>query len=103
MGRNRTRKLNPVVKTILAIVAVIIFAAAVVGFSMLAEYLSTGEWSDETVTIEVVQGENVWDIAAKLKEEDLIGYEVVFYLKARNTGADGRLRYGTFTFHKEKC
>lgn len=101
MGRNRTRKLNPVVKTILAIVAVIIFAAAVVGFSMLAEYLSTGEGTDETVTIEVVQGENVWDIAAKLKEEDLIGYEVVFYLKARNTGADGRLRYGTFTFHKE--
>ena len=101
MGRNRTRKLNPVIKTILAIVAVIIFAAAVVGFSMLAEYLSTGEGTDETVTIEVVQGENVWDIAAKLKEEDLIGYEVVFYLKARNTGADGRLRYGTFTFHKE--
>ena len=93
--------MNPAIKTLLAIIVIIIFAVAVVGFSMLAEYLSTGEGTDETVTIEVVQGENVWDIAAKLKEEDLIGYEVVFYLKARNTGADGRLRYGTFTFHKE--
>ena len=101
MVKSRARKMNPAIKTLLAIIVIIIFAVAVVGFSMLAEYLSTGEGTDETVTIEVVQGENVWDIAAKLKEEDLIGYEVVFYLKARNTGADGRLRYGTFTFHKE--
>lgn len=101
MGRSRARKMNPAIKTLLAIVAVIVFAVAVVACSMLAEYVSAGEGTDETVTIEVAQGENVWDIAEKLKEEDLIGYEIVFYLKARNTGADGRLRYGTFTFHKE--
>lgn len=101
MERSRARKMSPGLKTLLTSIAIIIVAVAIVGLSMLAEYLSTGEGTDETVTIEVVQGENVWDIAEKLKEEDLIAYEVVFYLKARNTGADGRLRYGTFTFHKE--
>lgn len=101
MGRNRAGKSNIVVKILLGVVIFIVVIAAVLGISMLSEYNSTGEGTEETVTIEVIQGENVWDIAAKLKDENLIKYEAVFYLKVRNLGADGRLRYGTFTFQKE--
>lgn len=101
MARERAKKSNPVVKILLGIIIVIIAIAAFVGFSMLSEYQSSSIGTEEVVTVEVVQGENVWDIAAKLKEEDLINYEVVFYLKVRAEGADSKLRYGTFTFQKE--
>lgn len=97
----RKRKQNSVVKILLGIVAATFLVGLVIGISMLSEYNSSNAGTDESVTVEVVQGENVWDIAAKLKEEDLIKYEVVFYLKVRAEGADSRLRYGTFTFQKE--
>jgi len=101
MARRRARKSNPVIKILLGLLIVIVVIGAVIGFSMLSEYNSSSEGTEETVTVEVVQGENVWDIAAKLKENDLINYEVVFYLKVRDEGADGKLRYGTFEFQKE--
>lgn len=101
MARRRARKKSLIVKILLGIVAAIVVLGVIIGLSMLSEYQSTGVGTDENVTIEVAQGENVWDIAAKLKEEDLINYEVVFYLKVRAEGADSRLRYGTFTFNKE--
>lgn len=101
MGKRQTEKKHGVIKAILIVILLIVIGAAVVGFSMLREYQSTGAGTEESVTIEVAQGENVWDIAEKLKEENLIRYEVVFYLKVRNDGADSRLRYGTFTFQRE--
>ena len=101
MARRRARRQNPVVKILLGIVLAALFIGLVIGISMLSEYHSSNEGTDETINVEIVQGENVWDIAAKLKEEDLINYEIVFYLKVRAEGADSRLRYGTFTFQKE--
>ena len=101
MGRRRTGKASLVIKILLGIVIAVVAVAGFFGISMLSEYNSSKEGIEETVTIEVVQGEGVWDIAAKLKENDLIKYEPIFYLKVRNTGADGKLRYGTFTFRKE--
>lgn len=101
MARRRTRKSNPAVKIIIGLLIAIVVIGAVIGFSMLSEYNSSNIGTEETVTIEVVQGENVWDIAAKLKENDLIKYEVIFYLKVREEGADSKLRYGTFQFQKD--
>lgn len=99
--RRSAGKSSVIKKVLLGIVIAIVVVVGFFGISILSEYNSSNEGTDETITIEIVQGEGVWDIAAKLKENDLINYEEVFYLKARNTGADGKLRYGTFTFRKE--
>ena len=101
MARRRGRKSNQVLKIIIGLLIVIVVFGAALGFSMLSEYNSSNAGTEESVTVEVVQGENVWDIATKLKENDLIKYEVIFYLKVREEGADSRLRYGTFQFQKE--
>jgi len=90
-----------VLKIILIIVGVLLVLAGYFGITMYQEYQSTGAGTDEIITIDIEQGETTWDIAAKLKDKKLIDYEVVCYLKARNTGAAGKLRYGTFTFQKE--
>lgn len=90
-----------ILKIVLVIVGVLLVLAGYFGITMYREYQSTGAGTEETVTIDIEQGETTWDIAGKLKEQELIDYEVVFYLKARNTGAAGKLRYGTFTFQKE--
>lgn len=97
----KKKKGGIIVKIILAIFLIVLLVVAGLGISMYTEYQSTGAGTDETVTIEVAQGEGIWSIAEKLKEEDLIDYEVVFYLKARNTDAGSKIRYGTFTFRKE--
>lgn len=101
MVKQKAKKGSVVVKILLAIVLVVVFVAGYFGITMLNEYNSTNPGTEETVTIEVAQGETTWDIAAKLKENGLIDYEVVFYLKARETGVAGVLRYGTFTFQKD--
>ncbi|MBQ3558683.1 MAG: endolytic transglycosylase MltG [Agathobacter sp.] len=90
-----------IIKIILCILGVIIILAGYFAISMYMEYQRTGEGTEETVSIKIVQGEGAWDIAAKLKEKDLIQYEVVFYLKARNMGVANKLRYGEFTFQKD--
>lgn len=86
---------------VLGIVIVLLLAIAFIAGSIFMEYNSTGEGTEETVTIEIEQGEGILDIAAKLKEEGLINYRIAFYLKVKNMGVSGKLRYGTFTLHKE--
>lgn len=98
---NDKAKGSAILKIVLVVAGVILLLAGYFGISMYLEYQSTGAGTDETVTIDIEQGETTWDIATKLKEENLIDYKAVFYLKARNTGAAGKLRYGTFTFQKE--
>ena len=71
------------------------------GFSMYSEYTSTGSGTEETVVVEIEQGETTKDIAAKLKESGLIDYEIVFYLKVKSLDVASKLRYGTYTIHKE--
>ncbi len=92
---------GPIRKIILCIFCVIIILAGYFGISMYMEYQSKGEGIEETVNIEIAQGEGTWDIATKLEEKDLIQYKVVFYLKAKNMGVANKLRYGEFTFQKE--
>ena len=67
---------------------------------MIREYKSTGPGDGRKVTIEIKQGEGTLAIADKLKEEGLIKYRVIFYLKARNMGALSKLRYGKFSLSK---
>lgn len=67
---------------------------------MFMEYQSDEQGTGELVRVEIESGEGVWDIAAKLKEQDLIKYKIVFYLKARNMGAASKLRYGEFELQK---
>ncbi|MBQ8804147.1 MAG: endolytic transglycosylase MltG [Tyzzerella sp.] len=99
--RRRRKRTSPVLWILLGIVCVLILVAAYFAATMISEYNSKGALKGETVTIEIKQGEGTWDIAAKLKEEGLIRYKSVFYLKARNMGATSKLRYGTFTIYKE--
>lgn len=86
---------------LLIVLGVLILTGAVLGISMLMEYGSSGLGKGEAVTIEVNQGDGAWEIAGKLKEEGLIKYRAVFYLKARSMGATGKLHYGTFTLYKD--
>ena len=95
-GRRKKRK-SPVLWIVLGILAVIFIVAGILGAMMLKEYNSTGEGSGKEVEIVVEQGEMTKDIAAKLKDKDLIKYEFIFYLKARAMDAGSKLRYGTFT------
>lgn len=97
----RKKKSNPILWIVLGILGVLIIVALYFGITMFSEYNSKGVLEGETVTIEIEQGEGTWDIAEKLKEEGLIRYQSMFYLKARNMGATSKLRYGTFTIYKE--
>lgn len=88
-------------KVILSIVGVVFLIAAFIIGSILVEYHSSGEGTEETVTIEIEQGEGSWEIAGKLKDAGLIHYKIAFFLKARSMGASAKLRYGTFMLHKD--
>lgn len=97
--REKSKKKRLIRNVILGIVIAIVFVLLFIVGSMIIEYNSTGEGSKETVTIEIEQGEGMWDISGKLEEKDLISYRVVFCLKAKAMGA--KLRYGTFKLHKD--
>ena len=100
MRKPRDKKKSRILNIILGVIIVLFLIAAFILGSIFIEYKSSGEGTEETVTIEIEQGEGVLDIADKLKEEGLINYRIAFYLKVRNMGAGGKLRYGTFTIHK---
>lgn len=99
--RRRSKKTNVVLWILLGILLLLLLVAAYFGITMYAEYNSEGTLAGETVSIEIEQGESMWDIAAKLKEEGLIRYQSVFYLKAKSMGAVAKLRYGTFSIYRE--
>ena len=100
----KKKKRSLVVKIIMAFVLVIVIAmvavSAYLAYGIYTEFNSSGEGTDETVILEIEPGESVWDIAAKLQEKDLIKYQVSFYLKAKDTGLSGKLRYGEFAIRK---
>lgn len=99
MARETTKKKRRNVNILLCVFGVLFLAIAFVGGTMFLEYQSDNVGTTDTVTIEIEQGESTLDIAAKLKEEGLIQYRSIFYLKVKNEGA--KLRYGTFTIPKE--
>jgi len=101
MSRRRRKKTKPILWVLLGIVCVLILVAAYFAASMYSEYNSRGVNKGETVTIEINQGEGTREIAKKLQKEGLIKYKSVFFLKIRNMGVAGKLRYGSFTFYKE--
>ncbi len=101
MGRRRDKKKSRIINIVLCILGVLFLIIAFVVGSIFIEYNSTGEGTKETVTIEIEQGSGSWDIADQLKEEGLIQYRLAFLLKARSMGASAKLRYGTFTLHRE--
>lgn len=101
MTRKTKKKKRLVLNIILCVFGVLFVVLAFVGGTMFIEYQSSGVGTGETVTIEIEQGEGVWDIADKLKAEGLINYKSVFYLKARNMGVTGKLRYGSFEVTKD--
>lgn len=101
MRKRRDKKKNKIMNIILCVFGVIFLAVAFVVGSIYIEYNSSGKGTDETVVIEIEKGSGSWDIAEKLREEGLIRYRIAFYLKARNMGVVGKLRYGTFTLHRD--
>ena len=92
---------NKVVKILLIILAVIVLVAGYFGITMYQEFTSTGSGTEEVVVIEIEQGETTKTIATKLKNSGLIDYEIVFYLKVKSLGVGDKLRYGTYSLHKE--
>lgn len=98
--RKRKEK-NTFLSILIGVLLLLILVVIFVGGSMFLEYSEKGTAQGETVSIEIEQGEGLWDIAGKLKEEGLIRHRLVFYLKARNMGATSKLRYGTFELYKD--
>lgn len=101
MRQRRDKKKSSIINIVLCILGVLFLVIGFVVGSIFIEYNSTGEGIKETVTIDIEQGSGSWDIADKLKEEGLIKYRIAFYLKARSMGASAKLRYGTFTLHRD--
>ena len=101
MRKRRDKKKSRIINIVLCVLGALFLAVAFVVGSIFIEYNSNGKGTEETVTLEIEQGEGVWDIASKLQEEDLIQYRIAFYLKARSMGASGKLRYGTFVLRKD--
>ena len=101
MTRRKDKKKSKIINIVLCILGVLFLVVTFVLGSIFIEYNSTGEGTKETITIEIEQGFGSWDIADKLKEEGLIQYRIAFYLKARSMGASAKLRYGTFTLHRD--
>lgn len=99
MTRKTRKKKRLILNIVLCVMGVLFLAVAFLGGSMFMEYQSDGAGTEETVIIEIEQGEATLDIAAKLKEEGLIQYRSIFYLKVKNM--DAKLRYGTFAIPKE--
>ncbi len=99
MTRETRKKKRRTGNILLCVFIVLFLALAYVGGTMYIEYQSDGAGTQETVTIEIEQGEGTFDIASKLKEEGLIQYRSIFFLKAKNMGA--KLRYGTFAIPKD--
>ena len=61
-----------VLKIVLVVAGILLVLAGYFGITMYQEYQSTGAGTEETVTIDVEQGESTWDIAAKLKDKKLV-------------------------------
>lgn len=100
--RGETREMKRKRRMIWVIILlVVLVVGGLLAGSMFLEYRSDGHGVGETVTIEIEQGEGIWDIATKLKEEGLIKYRAIFCLKAMNMDATGKLRYGSFTLYKD--
>ena len=88
-------------KILIAIAAVfllLMIGIGIVAGTMIAEYTATGKGTGKEVTIVIEPGETVWDIAEKLKANNLITYKSMFYLKVKDMNVGGLLRYGTFVF-----
>lgn len=100
-GENLNMKKAKKRKILIGVLLLLILAAILVGGSMFLEYCGKGTAEGETVSIEIEQGEGLWDIAGKLKEEGLIRHKFVFYLKAKSMGAVSKLRYGKFELYKD--
>ena len=100
MRKRRDKKKSRMINIVLCVLGALFLAVAFVVGSILIEYNSKGKGTEQTVTVEIEQGEGVWDIANKLQQQDLIQYRIAFYLKARSMGASGKLRYGTFVLRE---
>lgn len=101
MRKRRDKKKNKIINIMLCVMGVLFLVIAFILGSIYIEYNSSGKGTGETVVLEIEKGAGSWDIADKLKVEGLIRYRIAFYLKARSMGVVGKLRYGTFTLHRE--
>ncbi|MDO4555098.1 MAG: endolytic transglycosylase MltG [Lachnospiraceae bacterium] len=72
-------------------------------FTIFSEYKNQTDIEGEKVTINISPGSGIRDIAAVLKENDLIRHKAAFYLKVKTMDAAGELKYGTFTLEKGYC
>ncbi len=95
------KKSKWIIGIITGVLLLLLIVAGIIGFSMYQEYKSSGEGNGDYVTVEIKQGDGSKIIAEKLKEAGLVEYPIVFLLKTREMGVGAKLRYGTFSFHKD--
>ena len=81
---------------VLPVLGVLVGATAFFGITMYSEYTKESVETNKEIVVTIEEGQGVSDIANTLKEEGLIHYPVLFYLKAKEMGADTKLRYGEF-------
>jgi len=99
-------------KYVASIIGGVLFCIAVVGAvlifvdpsSIKSEHElkpSQVEDSDKRIHIKIVEGMSTGEIAAKLKDKNVISSSLKFRLISRLRGYDGQLKPGTYTFEEE--
>ena len=87
-GIKRRRENNRKIIIPIALAASVIYViAVVVGFVFLSDISGCGG-NDTEIFINISEGSTLKEIAATLREENVISHETVFYLYARNRATD---------------
>lgn len=94
-----TRNIKRILLMLLAVV--IIAGVAVVAYDVAYDFVredpyQTYDPNGQEVTIDIPEGSSVKEIAALLKENELIEDETLFRIKAKLTGAEDNFQYGVY-------
>ncbi len=100
--RKRKRKKSVAGMVFLSVILLVVIALIIFATSILAEYTRSTSGS-ETVQVIIPQNSSERDIAAILKENGVIDYEITFRIKMKFSPYRGTLKYGTFELNKKMC
>lgn len=94
---------NPVVKSIIWIVSVVIVSCAL-AFSVIyagADFMGIGFGRGDNCVLDVEPGTPASQIAEQLNEKGVVKIPLLFRLYAKLTGYESQFKYGVYTFNSE--
>lgn len=100
--RRKKKKMRTAGRIIMAVFLLAVISGVIFVSAIFAEYMR-GSSSGETVTVTIPQGTSEKDIAAILKDNGVIDYELSFRLKMKTSPYRGMLKYGNFELEKKMC